>query len=441
MTRLALLCLAALPLAGRAQAPAADAAAPATVTTTTTTTVITTTAPTAGTTAALPAGAAAAPLFTLELGGALTLTAASGFGGLDDHHLASYALPPDTARTFGMTIGQSRLHLGLAAPGDGRLSGAALAGRVELDFAGGLAAGDGAQPLVRLRQAWLSARWERLAGLTLLVGQADGLMGGPHRAVSLAHVAIPRFEGAGLLSRRAPQVRLSVAGGGDLALSAGAALLAPLDRATTPVPSAASPTGVGERSGLPDVEGRVALAWRRGGAPLLEVGLSGHAGRETYRMAGGVDASLDAYGAALDLRLDLPWLTLAGAGYAGKNLDVLHTASQGATGSLSGAGGLVAVTGVAVAGGWAQLSLAPLPGLALFVGAGLEAAARADLPFNPPTATVVLESAQVSGGATLELATGWSVGAEYTVYRTVFVGPTDREVLSGQLELATRYAF
>ncbi len=384
--------------------------------------------------------APAAPLFALDLGGTLTLTAAYAIGALDDHHLATYALPPDTARTFGLTIGQSRLHLGVTAPGDKLLAGAALSGRVEVDFAGGLASADGAQPLLRLREAWLAARWDRALSVSLLVGQADGLVGGPTEPISLAHVAIPRFAGAGYLYRRAPQVQAGLSWGGDLTLSGAAAVLAPLDRTTAPVPSATNPTGVGERSGLPDLEGRLALTWQPGGKPVLTAGLSGHAGRETYLLAGGTDASLDTFAAALDLTLDLPWCRLAGAGWTGKNLDVLHTATLGATASLSTTGGLVAMTGVAVSGGWAQLSTT-LGGVTLFGGAGVEVADRADLPFNPPEATVVLEALQGSGGASLTLATGWSAGLEYTVYRTTFIGASDRQVTSSQVELATRYVF
>ncbi len=386
---------------------------------------------------------------TMELGGWLAWSVFATVGGLDSNELPRAAVPPSTEQTLGMTVRQSRLRAALGLPSDGLLAGVALAGLVEVDVMGGSASGDQSLPLVRLRHGWVSASFPELASFSVLVGQGWGVVGGPSVPVSLAHLAVPRFSGAGHLYRRAPQLRASAEVGGALSLQAQAALLAPIDRATSPAATAAAPdrpppTSVGERSGLPDVEARLALRWQPAGARRLEAGLSGHVGRERWRLAGAagdVDATVDSYAGALDLRFDLPWLTVHGGAFYGKNLDVLSTLSAGVTLSLNGAGSPIAATGVEAYGGWAQAVVRPLPYLSLLAGGGLEAANRSDLPANPAPGTVARRNLQVSGGALIDLTSRWQAGVEYTTYLTRYVGAVDRDLTSGQLEVATRYAF
>jgi hypothetical protein len=440
MTRLALLLAAALPLAAAAQGPSAQAAPPAP----------------ADPPAAAPqptllvkAPPSRSPGVTVDLGGWLVWSGFATLGGLGSNELPRNAVPPSTERTLGMTVRQSRLHAALGLPTDGLLAGAQLAGYVELDFMGGYASGDQALPLVRFRHGWVSVTWKELANLSVLVGQAWGLVGAPDAPLSLGHLAVPRFGGAGYLYRRAPQLRATAELGGPLSVLAQVALLAPIDRATSPAPTATSPdrpppTSVGERSGLPDVEGRLAVRWRPSGRRGLEVGLSGHAGREKWTLTSGgadVDATVDAYAGAVDARLDLDWLTVQGGGFYGKNLDVLNTLSAGVTLSLDAAGQPVAATGVETWGGWGQALVRPLPWLTLLAGAGLEAANRDDLPPNPASATVPVRNLQASGGALVDLTSRWQAGVEYTAYRTTYVGTPDRELTSGQLQVSTKYAF
>jgi hypothetical protein len=386
---------------------------------------------------------------TLDLGGWLVWASFATFGGLDANELPRAAVPPPAEQTLGMTVRQSRLRGSLGLPSDGLLRGTRLRGLVELDLAGGSASGDESSPLVRLRHAWVEASAPELANLSVLVGQTWGIAGGPNAALSLGHLATPRFTGAGFLSRRAPQLRASAELGGTLAVQAQAALLAPMDKATSPAATAAAPdrppvTSVGERSGLPNVEGRVALLWRPGGSRRLEVGLSGHAGREKWRLTGAggdVDASVDSYAGALDARLDLGCVTVVGAGFAGKNLDVLSSLSAGVTLSLDSSGNPIAATGIAAYGGWGQVQLRPLAFLTLLAGAGMEQATRGALPFNPASGTVPLRNLQASGGALLDLTGRWQAGVEYTTYQTTYVGTPNRVLTAGQLEVSTRYAF
>jgi hypothetical protein len=448
MTRLAILLAAALPLAAAAQLPPAPPTAPADP---------------AGPVAPLPPAPAAAPQLppatapasaparagvAVELGGWLAWSSFATFGGLASNELPRAAVPPATERTFGMSVRQSRLRAALGLPADGLLAGARLEGLVEVDFMGGAAGGDASLPLVRLRHGWVSATWKDLERLSVLVGQGWGLVGGPNEPVSLGHLAVPRFAGAGFLYRRAPQLRVSVETDGPLSVQAQLALLAPMDRATSPAATAAAPdrppaTGVGERSGLPDVEGRLALRWRPSARRTMELGLSGHAGREKWRLTSGGDrdATVDGYAGALDARLDVAWLTVHGGLFYGKNLDVLNTLSSGVTLSLDAAGNPLAATGVETWGGWGQVLVRPRPWLTLLAGAGSEAATRADLPANPASATVPRANLQGSGGALVELTSRWQAGVEYTTYRTTWAGLTDRDLTAGQLEVSTRYCF
>lgn len=449
MTRLAILLAATLPLAAAAQQPPdppsapAEPAAPAPRPPAPALAPLSAQAP-----APAPAPAPARAGVTVDLGGWLAWSSFATFGGLNSNELPRAALPPSTERTFGMSAGQSRLRATLGLPADGLLAGARLDGLVELDFMGGSAGGDASLPLVRLRHAWVSASFRELEDLTVLVGQGWGLVGGPNAPLSLGHLAVPRFGGAGALYRRAPQLRVSVETAGPLSVQAQLALLAPMDRATSPAATAAAPdrppvTGVGERSGLPDVEGRLALRWRPSERRRMELGLSGHAGREKWRLTSGgdQDATVDSYAGALDARLDLAWLTLHGALFYGKNLDVLNTLSGGVTLSLDAAGRPIAATGVETWGGWGQLAVRPWPWLTLLAGVGSEAANRDDLPANPAPTTVPRANLQVSGGALVDLTGRWQAGVEYTTYRTTWAGLSDRELTAGQLEVSTRYAF
>jgi hypothetical protein len=433
--RLALTLALAAPIAALADGPSVEPA-PAAV-------------PPGGTSSPTEVPAAAArPGPTLEVSGWVAFGAVSGLGGLDAADLPRLATAPSSERAFTMSVRQSRLRLALGLPGDGPLGrgllrGARLQALAEGDLAGGYASGDQAMPVPRLLQAWVKASWDGPARLSVLAGQATGLMGGPHLPETLGHLAVPRFSGAGLLHRRAPQLRAEAELGGQVALGLQAAALAPLDKNTAPFPTQTTPTGVGVRSGMPEIEGRAALVWRPGGRRLLEVGLSGHAGRETYWLdgqPGRPNGSVDSWGGAADLRLDLPGLVLLGGAYAGQNLDVCGTAGSGAAlwyGLDPSTNALVlrAVTGVRVRGGWGQVQWTATPGLVLLAGGGVEAPERADLPAG----NAFWRNAQASGGALLDLTSRWRAGLEMTGFWTRTTGGSRDH--STQLELSTLLAF
>lgn len=431
--RLAALCL-ALPLAAAAQTPAPEAATPAQPPPA---------APASDAPAASAASAAPAPAqrpgVTFEWGGWFQTHAWRTFGGVNANGTGSTDLPLFAVQgrdTAGVSVRQSRIRAAVGLPTDGLLRGASAKGLVEVDFMGPLASDDASLPAVRLRHAWMAVTWKELANLTFTAGQTWSLFGGPNVALSLAHVAVPRFAGAGYLYRRAPQLRLGTETSGPVVLSAQVAALAPYDR-----PKSAGVL-VGERSGFPDVEGRVAVAVRPGGEPLLEVGASGRYGREVYLLDGaGRDETVEGWGASVDARVELPHLTVMGAGFIGTALGAYQSVAPEVRFTTDGAVAAatpknLAVSAVRSMGLWVQGVVTPIPVLQGFVGYGIEEPREADLP---ATATVVNRNQQVSGGAILSLTSRWRVSTEVTWYLTNTQDWFRRN--STQVELGSLYAF
>jgi hypothetical protein len=388
--------------------------------------------------AAAPASPAPAPKVTVDLGGWLVLNGYYGHGGLNATDLPRFAIAaPDGERSLGISVRQSRLRAGVGIPADGLVKGTALKGLVELDFVGGYVANDPSLPIVRLRHAWLSASWKPHGNLSLLLGQTWGVFTGPYFAASLSHLATPRFAGAGFLYRRAPQVRLSGELGGDVALLWTAAALAPIDRNTT-TNAAAS---VGERSGVPNVEARAALAVK---APVkLEVGLSAHYGQEKHLVSGRND-TVDSRGYAVDARVEVPYLTVVGAAFAGENLDIWYSVAPG-TRLNPNATAPTDVSNVETKGFWAQAQVTPVKGLQLLAGGGIEQPDDEDVPPTIPgsaggsTLPTPVDSRQASVGAILNLSSRWRVSVEGTRYWTEAVDGSKPN--ANQLEVSSLLAF
>jgi hypothetical protein len=414
--RLALALAASLPLVAPAQTPPA-AAAPA------------------PTPVAAPAPAPAG--LTVDIGGWLVFNSFFNSGNTsapaDLPARATAGLPGEHA--VGMQVRQSRLRAVLGLPGGGLLGDAKLKGLVELDFMGGSVGGDASLPLVRLRHAWAAATWKDLGNLTLTVGQTWGVFTGPNFATSLGHLALPRFAGAGFLYRRAPQLRLSGDLGGAVGVKWDAALLAPMDKATVgaAVPSGA---GVGERSGLPDVEARVAVVYRPEKKNMFELGVSGHYGEDKYLVTGNLNKTVPSQGFAVDFKLDVSMVTLVGGAFSGENIDVWATVTPGVR---PGAGTPPAtVDAIATKGGWAQLQVTPVAGWQLLLGGGMEKPTVGDLPVS---ATTVKENQQLSAGLVVNVAPKWKAALEFTEYKTTYNDTTPVKQTANQVELSTLYAF
>lgn len=371
---------------------------------------------------------------TFEPSGWLVLNSFASRGNMNAVDLPRWAIPGDQERSFGMGVRQSRVRLNMGIPTDGLIGAAKLKGFVEIDFMGGNAANgvDDSLPLPRLRHAYAVASWKDLGNLSVLVGQTWGILGGPYFADSLSHLAIPRFGGAGFLFRRAPQVRVSGEVGNTMALGYTVGVLAPMDQNKA---NGTSTLFVGARSGTPHLEGRLATAYRPVAKRGLEVGFSAHVGREKYSLNGlpdSPDRSVNSRGAALDAKLDLPYVTLKGAGFVGENLDVYYSWAPGvvqvpvsATDSR-----LTGVSDVATRGYWAQAVVSPVKQFSLLLGSGME---------QPRSAGVAQHrNRQLSGGVIGNLSSRWRASLEYTSYVTrTAAGRFD----SGQVEASALLAF
>lgn len=378
------------------------------------------------------------PLLTWEPGAWLSTVAWTERGAVNASDLPRFALTDSHERASGLSVKQSRIRLGVALPDDGGLlGGASLKGLVEVDFAGGYAGSDEAQPIPRLRHAYVQATWKELGNLTLLAGQTTDIFHGSVGAVSLGHVSTPRFSGAGYLHRRAPQLRLQGELGGDLAFGWQIGALSPADKAT----QTASSTSVGYRSAQPDLEARLALLLRGASPVKVELGVGGRYAQEKWLLAGvegTPDKKVKSQAVGADLKIEAPYVTLVGGAFAGENLDVASSLAPGVK-TAATSGNLTAVKSVPTRGAWGQVQLTPVKGLQLLAGAGVEAPNRKDLPATVSLNSVAFPSIdrnlQLSAGAIVHLTSKWRAGLELTRYQSHGVdGHTSR---SHQLELST----
>jgi hypothetical protein len=384
--------------------------------------------------AAAGAQSADAEKLTFQPSGWLVLNSFANLGATNAVDLPRWAVAGDQEEWFGMAVRQSRVRLNMGIPTDGLIGNAKLKGFVEIDFMGGNAANgpDDSLPLPRLRHVYGSATWADVGNLSVLVGQTWGILGGPFFADSLSHLAIPRFGGAGFLFRRAPQVRVSGDVGKQFAVVYTVGVLAPMDQNRA---NSTTTLTAGTRSATPHVEGRLAGAYRPVPKRGLEVGVSTHLGREKYQLngvAGTPDKTANSRGLALDGKIDLPYVTLKGAGFVGENLDVYYSWAPGVVQTPVSAtdARLTDVSNVETRGYWAQAVVTPVKQVSLLLGSGME---------EPRSDTVnLVANRQWSGGVIGNLSSRWRTAVEYTNYTTKT--RTDR-FEADQIELSALLAF
>ncbi len=353
----------------------------------------------------------------------------------------------------GMMIRQSRFRWNLGLPTDGFLSGAALKGLAEFDFAGSQGA-DISSWMPRIRHAFVSATWKDLNNLQVLVGQTWGVVPGPYFAESITHVIMPRFGGAGFLFRRAPQVRLS----GNLPLAAGAGV--------TYTAAALTPdVAEGQRSGMPHLEGRISANYKQEGKQLADVGFFAHMGKklyETYDVTATTktyDATkLDTQVLGVDAKISVPYVSLVGAYFAGKNIDTTYNSIAPGVATTSVPDPtvltnppkiLTKVEDVKTQGFFGQATVTPIKGVALVLGYGQEKpdvdSYKAGTNLAPTaTAPQIAKNAQLSGGVILNVTSKWRVGLEYTQFSTEYTygsANPNKTFDSKQVELGTLFAF
>lgn len=333
-------------------------------------------------------------------------------------------------------VRQSRIGGRLSFNDKAGWTGATLSALLEVDFNGGYTGAVATSsagfynPAVRLRKAYANAAWGSESMIQLRVGQDDRLIS-PLRPVSLAYVANPTFQNAGLLHGRAPmlQLRWDLNPKDGIAVSVAGAALNPQDNTVGDngvSPGAAVDLGAGNRSRIPNLEGRVGLGWRSGGTSVVALG--GWAGWQKNRyVSPATDTNVDAntYIFGGDLTVNVAFLQVMGEIYKAKGYDV--------PGNLGGSQGVAlsftrpTPTTFAIAsadpvpafGGWFQIAARPIEALQIYGGWG-----GTQSPFDAYTGTVFdatpatraatrLQNYMWAGGVTAYAGKNWRFSAEY----------------------------
>jgi hypothetical protein len=284
-------------------------------------------------------------------------------------------------------VRQTRLGSRLSFNDTAGWTGATLSALVEVDFNGGYTGAVAASsagfynPAIRLRKAYANAAWGSESMIQLRVGQDDRLIS-PLRPVSLAYVANPLFQNAGLLHGRAPmfQLRWDLHPKDGIAVSVAGAALNPQDNTAGDngvSPGAAVDLGAGNRSRIPNLEGRIGVGLRSGGKNVVALG--GWAGWQKNRYVSpasdtNVDANSYIFGG--DLTLNVAFVQLMGEIYKAKGYDVPGSlgASQGVALSFTRPTpttfAISAANPVPAFGGWFQIAARPIEALQIYGGWG-----------------------------------------------------------------------
>lgn len=274
---------------------------------------------------------------------------------------------------------QSRLGVTATRP-LGSIKGRA---KLEADFYGGFPGAGAAEgfALPRLRVATIG-----LAGdaWNVTLGQ-DWVLFAPLLPDTLSHQAVPGWATAGNLWARMWQAQASAhLAVGDGAFDLAGALVAPVDN-DVPDPNGytfAPTAGPGERSGHPQGHVRIAFGHKLATDKPSVLGVSGFVGRERYTLEDGSDEDLTGWGAAVDLTLALPGVTLLAEAFIGQDLAAFMGGvfqgvrkTPGATPEAKPS----AVAPIASRGFWSQAIVALGGGIRVALGYGMDDPDDADL--------------------------------------------------------------
>ncbi len=376
-------------------------------------------------------------------------------GQFDSAELPRYRLNETVAtqKSEGWAARESRIRAGLTLPTDQLLAGTVVKGLLEVDFMGGTVSSAATvdPQIIRLRHAYFAATWKDKANLTLTVGQTWGVAQALNFADSLAHLAVPRFGGAGFLYRRAPQARISAdVPAGVLTVNLAAGVLAPGDLSSSASGSA------GNAAGVPNIEGKVGATYKSAGVlKALNLNFLTHYGQERYLFAGSTrDATATSQLFELEGKVDFGIASVLGGLWQGQNLDVYN--SIGGFSTQIGGTAPATINGVVLddvnfkaneietQGAYAQLGVTPTKGLLLVAGWGFENPKDSTLalPGATPAANLILRNTQYSAGAILNLTSKWRVSFEATRFLTLRAtgGGGSDEVTGNQFQLGSLFS-
>ncbi len=318
-----------------------------------------------------------------------------------------------------MTANQTRLGVKFDGP-DG--DGVDTSGRIEFDFYGG---GPENKPAPVLRHAYLEMKF---AAMNLLAGQTSDIIS-PIAPATLNYIVLWKNGNTGF---RRPQIRLASAtklGEGTklaYAVSANRSMGRGYD---------------GEAIGMPSFQGRVAVSTTLVGDKPMTIGVGGLWGREESTSADSLGAStvyeLDATGMFVDVVLPLgDMVTLKGEYFSGKNLGVYFGGiGQGIAEVPAEETRNTEPVEIEASGWWAQLSVKATETVAFNVGAG------ADDPEIPDgdTANDLEKNTAYYGNVVWTVAPSATIGAEYAVFETEYVGGESYQ--NNRMQLSFMYKF
>lgn len=222
----------------------------------------------------------------------------------------SQAVPVDEAN-FTMHPRLTRIGMDLAGPRLTGIGGAALSGKVEIDFQNG---GRESRAIPRYRHVWLKLAWD---DVSLLAGQTSDVISPLFPTVNNDTL----MWNAGNLGDRRTQVRISYEPKGERwrsSWTAGLGLTGAVDAQDL------DDDGVrdGEASALPHLQARFGLSMPdTAGSHRFGIGISGHVAREetSQPVAGTKELSSSSLGIDFQLRI-LSYLLLQGEAWSGRNL-------------------------------------------------------------------------------------------------------------------------
>jgi len=316
---------------------------------------------------------------------------------------------------FNMTARETRLWFIFKGPQMGPIR---TGGKVEFDFEASNAPSNKAK--LMLRRAYIEADWRDL-GLTLLAGQHSDVFS-PLYAYTLNYTVGWQ---QGNIGYRRPQVRLSKRFDCD---GFGLDLAGALARTVGGETLSGIRSDYGEDSGLPVLEGRIGLRLPCLGTKQMNLGVSGHWGKEQVDISDGANKNIETYSINLDAKLPIdleesigPFglqFELSGELFFGQNLDnYMGGIGQGINSNTW--------KGIKTAGGWGQIAYLGIKKWRFVVGGGIDNPYSRQVPAGGRVSNM-----WIFCNAVHNLTRHLQVGVEYTYAETGYVGPngTDNRV-------------
>lgn len=304
---------------------------------------------------------------------------------------------PDTVpgvpvRGVGMAVRQTRLGVAVTAA---EVLGGAFTGDIDVDFYGGQLPSTGGRtfPLVRLRTARATVRWENAA---LMIGQESPLISAVD-PITPAAIGTPDFAAAGNLWLWLPQVRFGFESTRSIRFGVQGAVLAPTSGDA--VGAFDTDYDLAERSQRPYLQARI--YGRTGeGDGAREIGCGVHQGW-LVPVAVRVNSRALACDAAVALT---SLLEIRGEFFSGEGV-------RGLGGGGIGQNFTASNEPLHTSGGWAQVNLRPSVGLRLGAGCGAD---------HPEAGALRRRNEACAGYAIVRPAGPLFLGAEFRRLRTAY---------------------